>query len=273
MRRPVTILTSALLLLAPAECGRSYSNTDRPADYNESNEPWVPTARPETPPAPPDVAPRPRKPERKSRDQAAPSTPKMLVLRPTVASRPEQTHSAICVTRNTYYEHVVFKGRVKTVRQLRVGTPPNPWEAAWLVWHYHDSHHFYYLAVKPNGWELGKADPAYPGQQRFLHSGETEYPIGEWHDFEIEQHGNLITISLNGTELAKFRDRERPYRSGKVGIYAEDSEIQLTDVTAPLLDDFKEYPLQTSRSDGWRSRNWTAPFLGFGEVSIAANTP
>ena len=57
-----------------------------------------------------------------------------------------------------------------TVRQVRNG-PANPWEVAWLLWHYTDDQHFYSIVLKPNGWELGKEDPAYPGAQRFLATG------------------------------------------------------------------------------------------------------
>jgi len=42
---------------------------------------------------------------------------------------------------------------------------------AWVVFRYIDDDHFYHLALKPSGWELGKTDPSYPGGQRFLTTG------------------------------------------------------------------------------------------------------
>ncbi len=277
--RQLACLVACLSFAVLIDGKRLFANTDvpkaglgapdasappKPDDYLE-NRPAAPSA--------PDRSQDRRRPQQPRSLEVGRNEPKVLSLRPTAAQQPENTHSALFVTRKTHSGDVDFKGRVRTVRQLRVGSPPNPWESAWLVWHYQGPHHFYYLAVKPNGWELGKADPEYVGQQRFLDSGETEFPIGAWHDFEIEQRGDTVTVRLNGTQITKFRDRERPYFSGKVGIYAEDSEIQLTDVTAPVIDDFKDYPLQSSRSDGWRLRHWTAPFLGFGEVAITLSTP
>ena len=60
-----------------------------------------------------------------------------------------------------------FTIRLRTLAQRRRGQP-NPWEVGWLLWRYTDNDHFYSFIVKPNGFELGKQDPAYPGRQRFL---------------------------------------------------------------------------------------------------------
>ena len=49
------------------------------------------------------------------------------------------------------------------------------------MWDYTDNNHFSYLALKTNGWELGKRDPAYPGGQRFLATGsDSPTQIGQW---------------------------------------------------------------------------------------------
>ena len=48
----------------------------------------------------------------------------------------------------SYFGNFTYRGRVRTVRQLREGSPANPWEVAWVVWNYVDPNHFYYLAIK-----------------------------------------------------------------------------------------------------------------------------
>ena len=67
---------------------------------------------------------------------------------------------------------------------------PNPWEVGWLLWcfspdptHPYDpsptsnsNFRFYALTLKPNGWEVSKQDPAYPGGQRFLKSNDAKDP-------------------------------------------------------------------------------------------------
>jgi hypothetical protein len=194
---------------------------------------------------------------------------RVVVLSPGVADRPDATHSALLITRETYSGRISFAGRVQTVKQLRSGSPPNPWECAWLVWNYRDEQHFYYVALKPAGWEIGKRDPAYPGGQRFLASGDGGFPIGTWHAFRIVQEGASITIQLNGVEIASIADGERPFTSGKLGLYTEDAEVQLDDVTAPFEDDFEDYRPLADNSDGFVLNNWVTPFLGYGYVAIA----
>jgi hypothetical protein len=83
---------------------------------------------------------------------------------PRPATSPEETHAGLIVSTDLH-EDVDLRLRMRTVAQLREGEP-NPWEVGWAVWAYSDPTHFYYLALKPNGCEIGKADPAYPGNQR-----------------------------------------------------------------------------------------------------------
>src|SRR3989442_2904189 len=77
---------------------------------------------------------------------------------------PSDTHAALVTSLRTFGNLDLIL-RMRTLRQLR-WPGPNPWEVAWVLWHYTDSTHFYYLILKPNGWELGKEDPAYPDNQR-----------------------------------------------------------------------------------------------------------
>jgi hypothetical protein len=124
---------------------------------------------------------------------------------------------------------------MRTVRQLRTGSAPNPWEAAWALWHYTDNEHFYYVILKPNGWELGKEDPAYPGAQRFLATGESPFPIGPTYTVRVRQIGNVTTVWADGRQLVSFTDNERPYRSGAIGLYNEDAEVEFDGVSVTDL--------------------------------------
>jgi hypothetical protein len=193
---------------------------------------------------------------------------RVLILSPGVAVRPDETHAALLVSRESYYGRTAFAGRVRTVKQLRTGSLPNPWECAWLVWNYQDDQNFYYVALKPAGWEIGKRDPIYPGGQRFLASGEDEFPLGAWHDFLIVQDKASITIRLNGAMIAAVADSERPLTGGRLGLYTEDAEVELGAVTAPFRDDFAGQEPVTGNTDGFVLDNWVTPFLGFGYVAI-----
>lgn len=156
---------------------------------------------------------------------------KVLSLQPKKATQPSVTHAAL-VTSTEKYKDIELTVRQKTVRQLRDGSAPNTWETAWTVWHYSDNTHFYYLILKPNGWELGKADPKYPGAQRFLATGSsTKYPVGSWNTVTIHQEGNAIDVTVDGKHLTHFVDNERPYTGGSVGMYTEDARVYFDDLS------------------------------------------
>ncbi|MGJ0502430.1 MAG: hypothetical protein ACR65X_01560 [Methylocystis sp.] len=132
-----------------------------------------------------------------------------------------------------------IEAALHTEQQLRRQPAPNPWEVAWLLWDYADNTHFYYLIPKPNGWELGKADPAYPGAQRFLASGhQPTFPIGHRYVVKIVQSASpsatTLTAYVDGVLLTTFTDRERPYASGLVGFYSEDAAVYFHSVVVTM---------------------------------------
>jgi len=155
----------------------------------------------------------------------------VLMERPAEATWSGETHAGLVVGPSVSGDFNLNVS-LATGAQLRTGSAPNPWEVAWVLWHYTDNSHFYYFVPKPNGWELGKADPAYPGAQRFLATGTTPtFPIGAWHRVTIAQSGQTITVSVDGVTLTTFTDNQRPYSSGQVGLYSEDAEAYFDDLT------------------------------------------
>ncbi|MFJ5777247.1 calcium-binding protein [Streptomyces sp. NPDC093094] len=153
-----------------------------------------------------------------------------LALSPRAATDPGNTHAGLVVSTATYTD-VTFEARMRTVRQLREPRP-NPWEVPWLVWGYSDPEHFYYITLKPNGWELGKRDPAYPGGQRFLATGHQRYRVGDWHRVRVEQRGAVLEVGVSGEPLVTFTDTERPYLLGSVGAYTEDATVRFEGLRA-----------------------------------------
>jgi len=155
---------------------------------------------------------------------------RVLVERPKASLRPNVTHAGLVTSRASYGD-TDLTVRVRTVQQLRRPTP-NSWEVGWTLWHYTDDVHFYYLVLKPNGWELGKEDPAYPGAQRYLRTGSSPtFAVGRWHTMRIRQVGSTVTVWGDGTRLTSFTDRQRPYRRGHVGLYDEDSLVHFDTVS------------------------------------------
>jgi hypothetical protein len=131
---------------------------------------------------------------------------------------------------------------LKTKKQLRQGTAPNVWEVGWILWDYADNTHFYYFIPKPNGWELGKGDPNYPGAQRFLASGSSpQYPVGKRLVVRVTQSvsgagATTMSVYVDGALLTTFTDTERPYSGGSIGFYTEDAQVFFNSlvVTTPV---------------------------------------
>ena len=145
-----------------------------------------------------------------------------ITLVPARAASPADTHAALALSRRSWGD-LTAEIRVRTIRQLR-RPHPNPWEVGWILWHYRSNQHFCFIALKPNGWELGKEDPAYPGNQRFLATGSyPRFPIGRWYTVTVQQIRKVITVRVDGHHLVRFTDTENPYQRGRVGLYTEDS--------------------------------------------------
>ncbi|MEV0144963.1 MULTISPECIES: hypothetical protein [unclassified Nonomuraea] len=149
-------------------------------------------------------------------------------LSPRPARASAETHAALALTTRRHAD-VRLRVRAVTLRQLRRPVP-NPWEVAWVVWHYTDDNHFYYLVPKPDGWELGKVTPGYPGNQRYLATGHGSYALGVWHTIDVHQVADTMTVAVDGHHLIRFRDQERPYLGGHAGLYNEDATTQFTDL-------------------------------------------
>ncbi|MBI3276001.1 MAG: hypothetical protein HYZ60_08705, partial [Methylocystis sp.] len=158
-------------------------------------------------------------------------TTSWLEEKPLASVSSSETHASMALG-PSFSGPLTVAMNLTTVAQLRRNSPPNPWEVAWAVWNYTDDTHFYYFVPKPNGWELGKEDPAYPGAQRFLASGSTPtFPIGRWYNVKIVQDAaNTMKVYVDDRLITTFTDTERPYTSGRVGFYNEDSQVRLKDI-------------------------------------------
>lgn len=161
-----------------------------------------------------------------------------ITLSPQAAAAPTQTHASLVVS-VLQYEDVDLRATVRTVRQLRTGTPPNPWEVGWLVWHYDAQHRFSYFALKRNGWELGQVDPSIPGGQRFLATGGRPADAHRAHDVRVRQLGSSIDVWVDGAAVVRSERASRPGEGsagttgavpGAVGLYSEDAVVEFSHV-------------------------------------------
>jgi hypothetical protein len=173
-----------------------------------------------------------------------------------VADEWGDTASSLVVSTTRNSGDLVLKARARTIAQLRdEATPagsrgtPNAWECAWLGWNHStvagNQQRYYYVALKPNGFELGKVDQTttLPGGQRFLWTDSTPFTIGTWYDVEVRQVGSNIKVWVDGTLRADFTDGagsqgtpvwgtagETVMTAGAVVMYHEDARVQFSSV-------------------------------------------
>jgi hypothetical protein len=146
-----------------------------------------------------------------------------FVLEPRTSTTPSQTHAAVVLSTKTY-RNLNYTVKLTTNRQLRRNSRANSWEVGWFLWDYTDDNHFYYLLLKPNGWELGQENPHYAGDQRYLLTKSTPtYRIGHQYTVRIVQSGATIKAYVDGKLLLTYTDTKHPYYSGHIGLYDEDS--------------------------------------------------
>jgi len=156
-----------------------------------------------------------------------------LELSSTPPASPSQTASSLVVSRLAWSD-LSLSFDTTTLSQLRQPAP-NPWEVAWVLFRYGDLAHYYWLALKPNGWELGKKDGGPldgSAPQVFLATGsEPVFPIGRRYHIQLSMIAGTVSVTVDGVPLITFTDPS-PLPSGAIGLYEEDSRVAFDDVRA-----------------------------------------
>lgn len=158
-----------------------------------------------------------------------------ILLEPQSAASADITHGGLVHTSQQYTD-AEFAVTLETQKQIRQGSP-NPWEVGWVLWNYQDDSHFYAVALKPNGWEVTKQDPDFPGEQRFLATGTSpKFAINKQYRVAVNHTGDTFTVTVDGEELATVTDTQTPYVGGSIGLYTEDTRVLFSDFQLPDPD-------------------------------------
>jgi len=168
--------------------------------------------------------------------EAANSTNNVFFESPQVSTSADQTHSTL-VYSTQQWGNSQLDIDVKTVQQTRQNSPPNPWEAAWVLFRYTDEYHYYWFVIKSNGIEFGKKDcttctDTTQGQQFLVTATNPTLQIGKWQHWTVTAIGNHITIFVNGNKLADYVDTtmSQQLSSGAVAMYSEDANTNFDNV-------------------------------------------
>ena len=166
--------------------------------------------------------------------QTAPPYPVVLQQKPQASAGSVQTFGALTSGPAVAGSLFTIAVTVRTVAQLRTGSPPNNWEVAWIGWDfsYSGSATFYYYTIKESGTELGRLNS---GVQTTLATGSTNYNPALWHTVLIQQSavtaGSTATLTtwVDGTADIAFTDNSASaLATGQVACYCEDSQVQFT---------------------------------------------
>lgn len=136
------------------------------------------------------------------------------------------------------WSRIVFE--FKTDVQFRTPTP-NVWEVLWSMFNFKSVNRFYFVAIKPDGWEITKEwHNGVSQQQDFLaYSFSTHWPVGNWMRVTIDQSvsGSSVTLTVTAEDLTAgsgpqvlatvtddgTRGSGPAYPDGKVCMYSEDA--------------------------------------------------
>jgi hypothetical protein len=152
-------------------------------------------------------------------------------LRPMTSERPIESHAALALTGGSNWRDYTFAARMSLRQQLRQNSPPNEWEAGWLLFRYMDGARSYYLIHKTNGIELGKLVPPRGEGQVFLVTKPTPHAVpGRWYDYRIEVRGANIKVFIDDELQIDYTD-PNPILRGGVGLYTEDAHVHFRQPT------------------------------------------
>jgi 3-keto-disaccharide hydrolase len=160
----------------------------------------------------------------------------VFFIYPRASTSPHETSANLVISKEKF-SNFSMNVNVKTAEQLRVNSPPNQWEAAWILFRYTDTFHYYWFLLKHEGVELGKKDCndcTNPVQgQIFLSTTQSPVlKVGDWSNWKITAEGNHIRLSINGSNVIDFVDHNMSDRvtKGAIGLYTEDAYAEFSDI-------------------------------------------
>jgi hypothetical protein len=149
----------------------------------------------------------------------------VLFEKPKEATTKAETHSSLVTSKATFI-NADGTVREKVVRQYPRGGTPNTYDVAWILWHWQDSKHYYWVALRTNGLSFGKTN----GSQHGIFYTKTPYAVGHWYTVRVWQRYRTIRVYVNGTQVMSYTDNDGAYEKGKLGLCAENSIVHWDDV-------------------------------------------
>ena len=168
-----------------------------------------------------------------------------VTMSPKAATQPGETHAALVVSNQSLTQPYQVAYTMKTTKQLRTGSTPNPWEVGWGLFGYKSDGKFKYLTLKPNGLEMGES--LLNLAQNFLYTSSTSFPINTSYNVDMTVANNVITIKVNGKQYLQYTmsSKDRLTADGKIGLYTEDATVTFSNIVAKQLSNGTITPAPT----------------------------
>ena len=153
---------------------------------------------------------------------------------PKASTKSSETHSGLVVSKQKFSD-ITLDIDMKTYKQTRLNSPPNSWEAAWVMWRWVDLYHHYYFVIKTNGIEFGKKDTSCNCEKQiFLKTATSpKLKVGAWDHIKISSIGKHTIIWVDGVKVVDMNDpsyNSAKMSSGFIGLYTEDASVGFDNV-------------------------------------------
>ncbi len=168
-----------------------------------------------------------------------------VTLFPKASLSAGETHSALIITKQNYTSYNVSI-TANTMKQLRQNSAPNPWEVFWIFFNYEPigsvAKNTNYFILKTNGVELGTAS-ASVAQQFLFTNTNPQLSVNQFYKYDLVFHSGVsdgtVDIYINDTFIVTYKNdanNKKLYTdSGRIGLYCEDSQVQIVDFTISSL--------------------------------------
>ncbi|MBI3541005.1 MAG: hypothetical protein HY073_02570 [Deltaproteobacteria bacterium] len=187
-----------------------------------------------------------------------------ITMQPQAVSDPSNTSAALVLAKKTEASQTGscplqnFRLTIQGTTQQQLRTPtPNAWEVLWLFFNYNPVGAYKqtnYFSFKPSGVELGRAYDNV-GQTYLLTKSTPAMTIGQTYTYIIDKQGQNLKAWIDGVQVMDYPNDPLSMDAlydvpGSIGLYTEDSKVNIKSITVEPLDPLGSNCLNTAGAGG-----------------------
>ncbi|MDO8626602.1 MAG: hypothetical protein Q7K39_04105 [Candidatus Magasanikbacteria bacterium] len=165
---------------------------------------------------------------------------KTLYMAPKASTEQSETHAALVVSNQTLKQPYQVSFTMNTIKQLRTGSAPNPWEVGWFGFGYKPDGKFKYVILKPNGYGVEIGESLLNDQQNFSYTSPLNqdiFNLNTKYNVVVKVQDNVITLTVNGKPYVAYTmsAKDTLTADGQYAFYTEDAEATFSNILATQL--------------------------------------